>query len=200
MKKVPENQLTEEIYHPQKGIGLKRWLLVFALFVITILWTFPFKQTVIGLVETNLAALRSCPISYSKIDMTWFAPGIVFDNPVVSGACFQKPGTDIALDELSIKLAGPNFSPLGIRFKILAKSEQTMIEAYPAIGIGQQVIRIADSTIADDLLNKLIGMDIISGKIQVDGLVELAQNQITSGKFKLESKQLNTNVANISEI
>lgn len=195
---MPENQLVSDIYQPKSGKGFKRWLIVIALFFITFLFTFPFNRTITTAVENAIFAQRACPISYSEMKLTWFAPGLTFENPVIGGACFQKPGSDLALSAMRVSLAGPNFSPLGVRFKVLATSESSQLEAYPAIGIGQQLVRITNTTIGEDILNTFTGMNLLVGTIKVDGLIELAQNQVSSAKFKLESQNLSTNVANIA--
>lgn len=197
-KKISENQLVDEVYTPEKGKGFKRWLAVLGLFVFAFLWNFPFEQTIITSVEKVILGQRACPISYDKIELTYFMPGLRFEKPVISGACFKKPEADFPLKDLSLSFAGPNFSPFGVRFKVAAESDESLIEAYPAIGFGEQVVRISDSTIGSDLINTLTGMDIINGKLKIDGLVELAQNQISSAKFRIESTELGTKAANIS--
>jgi len=194
---MPENQLVTEIYVPETGKGFKRWFAVVGLFFLAFLWTFPFQETITNKVETIILGQRACPISYSKMNFTWFAPGIEFDKPVISGACFQKPGNDLPLKTLAVSFAGPNFSPLGIRLKVVADSEQSHLEAFPAAGFGSQVVRIVDTTIGADILNTLTGMDLLVGNIAVDGLVEMAQNQVSSAKFKLESKKISTKATNI---
>lgn len=194
---MPENQLVTEIYVPESGKGFKRWLAVFALFFLTFLWTFPFQETITNKVESVILGQRACPISYNEMSFTWFAPGIEFDKPVISGTCFQKPGNDLPLKSLAVTFAGPNFSPLGIRLKIIAQSEQSRFEAYPAAGFGSQIVRIVDTTIGADILNALTGMNLLVGNIKVDGLIEIAQNQVSSAKFKLESKKLDTKATNI---
>lgn len=194
---MPENQLVTEIYVPEAGKGFKRWLVVLALFFVAFLWTFPFQETITSKVETLILGQRACPVSYSKMNFTWFAPGIEFDKPIISGACFQKPGNDLPLKTLAVSFAGPNFSPLGVRLKVVADTEQSHLEAYPAAGFGSQVVRIVDTNIGADILNTLTGMDLLVGTIAVDGLIELAQNQVSSAKFKLESKKISTKATNI---
>jgi type II secretion system protein N len=197
-KKIPENFIMPETYNPPKGKGFKRWLMILALFVFAFLWNYPFKKTLINQVELVIASQKSCPVSYDEIDLTFFMPGVDFKKPVISGICFQKPSESFPLKNLRLSFAGPNFSPLGIRFKLLAESENSRIEAYPAIGIGQQVIRIADSKIGEDLINSFSGLDLIQGSLNIDGLMEMAQNQIVSGKFRIQSTQLDTKMTNIS--
>lgn len=197
MKKIPENHLLSEIYVPESGKGFKRWLAIIALFFITFIFTFPFEKTIITFIENTLRSQRACPISYEKLSMTWFAPGVEFLNPIISGTCFQKPGNDLPLTNLALSFAGPNFSPLGVRFKLAADSEESHLEAYPAVGFGKQIIRITDTVIGTDILTPLIGRDIINGVLNVDGLIELAQNQVSSAKLKIESKSLKTKMANI---
>lgn len=198
MKKMPENHLQPEIYVSETGKGFKRWLLVGLLFLVTFIFTFPFEKTLIGMTEKIIRSQRACPISYDKIELSYFFPGINFKNPVIAGACFQKPGSDLALDQLAITFAGPNFSPFGVRFKILATTDESHIEAYPAVGITGRVVRITDTKIGADILSTLTGMDLIAGELGIDGLVEIAENQISSAKLKIESQSLKTKQANIA--
>jgi len=188
MKKIPENHLLNEIYVPESGKGFKRWLAVIALFFITFLLTFPFEKTIIAQVEKAINSQRACPISYESVSLTWFAPGLDFEKPVISGNCFQRPGSDLPLNNMALSFAGPNFSPIGVRFKVLIESENSRLEAYPAVGIGEQVVRITDTT---------IGEDIFASSLSVDGLITMAENQISSAKFKVESKRFKTRSTNI---
>ncbi len=198
MKKFPENHLEPEIYIAKDGKGFKRWLLVVVLFFATFVFTFPFEKTLLGFVEKVITSQRACPISYEKIELSYFMPGINFKNPTISGNCFQKPGNDLALDKLAVTFAGPNFSPFGVRFKALAETEQSHIEAYPAVGFSGRVVRITDTKIGADILSTLTGMDLIVGELDIDGLVELAGNQVSSAKLKIESKSLKTSMTNIA--
>ncbi|MBH46666.1 MAG: hypothetical protein CME71_00690 [Halobacteriovorax sp.] len=197
MKKIPENHLLNEIYVPESGKGFKRWLAVIALFFITFLLTFPFEKTIIAQVEKAINSQRACPISYESVSLTWFAPGLDFEKPVISGNCFQRPGSDLPLNNMALSFAGPNFSPIGVRFKVLIESENSRLEAYPAVGIGEQVVRITDTTIGEDIFAALTGMNIIASSLSVDGLITMAENQISSAKFKVESKRFKTRSTNI---
>ena len=174
-KKLDETDIPDEIYEsfdaPTKG---KSTLIAFALLFFALWLNFPIKSSIENFVTAKISKLRSCPIQYSKMNISFLFPSIEFVSPKIGGRCFGKAGKDVMLDNLEISFSGPSFAPFGVKFHAEAKKQGSTLNLYPAVSFGETVIRVIDTKIEGPLLNEMIGQGaLLSGTFDIDALVTL---------------------------
>ncbi len=90
--KVQENSIDDQVYEIPTLYKTKYVILVLVMGVLGFVFNFPVKKIILTQVENALAQNRSCPIEYSKIDISLLMPKVVFKNPKINGICFQICG------------------------------------------------------------------------------------------------------------
>ncbi len=200
---MSDDELTtpEDKIYKLDGISIPKWLII--LFVVLFLGfflNFPISKVITTQVKKTISSMRSCPITYDKIDVEFFFfPKVILKNPVVSGICFNNPSASLKFDELMVRLWFPSFLPPGIRFHIPIKYEKTEIDIYPTVTFGKLHINIKEAKIEGKFLETLTGkLKNIQGVIEINAITNIDKTGPVDGEFMIKSKDLVIGPQNVS--
>ena len=97
--------------------------------------------------EVAIASNAACPITYDEMKFEWFLPKVILTKPVINGRCYSNPSSSLKLADLAISFQSPSFWPLGVKLHTKIKHKLSVINIYPTVGLGGQVIKIEKSSI-----------------------------------------------------
>jgi len=190
-KKLLSTKLDAGIYKNSKLPVKRSSVIIFSLFLITFLLNFPLKLIIKNQIAGQLAKMRTCPIAYKDIEVSFFLPKITIIKPVISGICFQSPGRSISLSDLPLSLSFPSFSPPGIRLYTKIKKGKTQFEIYPTLSYATHKIRIKDSIIDTSIIADFNnGNRILKGELNLNAFAVIRKNKLATGDLLITSKNL----------
>jgi type II secretion system protein N len=199
---MTEDDLTpEDKIYKLDGISIPKWIVITVIVMfLGFFLNFPISKMITSGVKKSLDSMRTCPISYDKIEVEYFFfPKVILKNPTVSGICFQNPSAALKFKELMIRLWFPSFLPPGIRFHIPIKYEKSEIDIYPTLTFGKLHLNIKDAKIDGKLLEILTGkLKNIHGTIEVNAIANIDKAGPASGELLVKSKDLVIGPQNIS--
>lgn len=199
-KKLSENHLSEEIYNNRKFTMWKSILVLTLCFIIGFLFHFPFRESISKIVTAQINSIRSCPITFEEMDISFLFPKVTLVNPSVSGRCIKKPGRNLQFDSIAVGISGPSFYPPGIKFNITMIKGETKLYAYPSVSFSKTVVKITDDSIIDatSLADLFEGKQYFNGSFSLESIITINSGKISDAKFNLKSNNLEIPAQNIS--
>jgi type II secretion system protein N len=168
-----------------------------AIFALTFLLNFP----ILGMIETKvrdaLSSNRACPITFDKMDISFFLPEIILDHVNISGKCINKKN-DIVMSKITSSINGPSFSPLGVSTQTNFDFLSNNVEILFSQGIGSSVLKLNNQVIKLHTLRDISEMVNLKGNLDINTLIELKDFVVKSGNIFLKSKNLAIGSMNIS--
>lgn len=162
-----------------------------ALFLLIILINLPVSSGLHSFVENNILKTRSCPMSYKKMELSYFFPGISLSDLSIPGRCFNNPTKTLHFEKVNFKFSFPSFWPIGIKTKLSANFKDTHINVYPRLTISGHSIQISNTDITTAFINQITpNPNMLGGDFNVKGNIELKSNQIDSAHLLINSKDL----------
>ncbi len=197
--KVHPNELPEEIYFQNKSFYLKVTIAAISLATIAFLLNFPIGKIIKAQAESAISSNPACPITYDEMKFEWFLPKVILTKPVINGRCYNNPSSSLKLSDLSISFQSPSFWPLGIKLHTKIKHKLSVINIYPTIGLGGQVIKVEKSSISHKTLRELLGTKSLSftGDIEIESLIKIDGGKIAESDFLITSTNLSIPGQNI---
>lgn len=187
-QKLTESHNTREVYKQNKKQIFSLLLIPFALFVVTLMINLPVASGLQSLIEKQVLRNPRCPLAYKEMDLSFFLPGVSFEDLTIPGRCFQNPSKSIQFNDASFKMSFPSFWPIGIKTKLEAKYEDTLINIFPRFTISGHSIQISNTTLSSSFLNQLTpSPNLVTGDFDVKGNIELKSNQIDSAHLLINS-------------
>lgn len=188
--KKKDNEIDSEIY-AQKSLALWKYIIGSILLIFFgFFFNYPLEKTIKNTLVKNLSSLKSCPITFQDIELSYFLPKVIITKPVISGRCFNQAQGSLSLNDLTIHLSGPSFYPLGLKFSVDIKKGLSKINLYPLIGIGKVVLKVEKSVLSSDLISEIAGSNPVEGTLAIDALVEMGSKGLSDLKFHVQSKNL----------
>ncbi|MBL6989349.1 MAG: type II secretion system protein GspN [Bacteriovoracaceae bacterium] len=198
-EKINYNELSEDVYINSKLNFFKLMLLIIFSCTLGFTYNFPMKHTVNNLIIGQLKQLRSCPIRYDKLDMSFFLPKVTVINPVISGKCFNNPQVSLNLEDIVISPQIPNIYPAGAKFHLNIKKGESVANIYPSLSFSDQTFMIQDTKVdIDSFKEQLTGADFVHGLFDVQAKVITTKKAIKDAQVLLKSKNLRVGPKNIS--
>ena len=190
--KVHPNELPEEIYFQKKSFYFKITVAAIFLSVLAFMFNFPIGKLIKAQAESAITSNPACPITYDEMKFEWFLPKVILTKPVVNGRCYSNPSSTLKLSDLSVSFQSPSFWPLGIKLHTKIKHKLSVINIYPTIGIGGQVIKIEKSSISHKTLKEFLGPKSLSftGDVEVESLIKIDGGKIAQSDFFITSTNL----------
>lgn len=197
--KTHPDELPEEIYIQKKSFFFKVSIAAFLLGVLAFMLNFPIGKIIKANAEMAIASNTACPISYDEMKFEWFLPKVILTKPVINGRCYSNPSSSLKLADLSISFQSPSFWPLGVKLHTKIKHKLSVINIYPTIGLGGQVIKVEKSSISHKTLKEFLGPKAFNftGDIEVESLIKLDGGKISQSDFLVTSTNLSIPSQNI---
>lgn len=191
-EKEPDNHLAEEVYTKSR-LPLKV-IIPFLVFIpiVGFLANFPLSSILTDVVSKNLRELHTCPITFEKIETSFFfIPKVIIKNPSVSGICFKMPGQDLKFKDIVITFRGPSFYPPGLKFHAAIEKDKSQLHIYPSISYNRAIIKIADTTIDSAILDSFMNdKGFIKGQFTIEALIDMTMQKVTDAQVLVKSKNL----------
>lgn len=190
--KTHPNELPEEIYIQKKSFFFKIGVAASFILMISFMLNFPIGKIIKNQASAAISSNRSCPITYDEMKFEWFLPKIILTKPVINGRCYNNPSSSLKLSDLVVSFQSPSFWPLGVKLHAKIKHKLSVINIYPTIGLGGQVIKIEKSSISHKTLKEFLGPKSINftGDIEVESLVKIDGGKVSQSDFLITSTNL----------
>ncbi|PIK15294.1 hypothetical protein [Halobacteriovorax sp. JY17] len=197
--KVHPNELPEEIYFQKKSFYFKVTIAAMFLMTIAFMMNFPIGKIIKAQAEAAITSNPACPITYDEMKFEWFMPKVILTKPIVNGRCYNNPSSSLKLSDLAISFQSPSFWPLGIKLHTKIKHKLSVINIYPTIGLGGQVIKVEKSSISHKTLREFLGAKSLSftGDIELESLIKIDGGKIAESDFLITSTNLSIPAQNI---
>jgi hypothetical protein len=192
-------QLSDSIY--SKGI-LSRWqilLLAITLLIVGFLINFNLRDIIRGEISAGLATLKSCPITYQKMKISFLPPAVNLIKPIIHGRCFDRKASNLNLESGDLKVAAPSLYPPGLKFHLMLKDRRSLLNIYSSISFSQKWIKIQNSSLQAESLAFLAGsLPTLNGAVAIDALISINANVLSSAQVYLKSNDLHLLGQNMS--
>ena len=201
-KKDNESAISKRIYTSFCLVTkIKVAFLFIFIFVVALLYHFPIKKTLESFLVSQLSNLPGCEISYARMDISFFLPGIVLERPTIQGQCFGQARTRLTLETLNIDLLFPSLFPLGLRFRTEIKARGSLINLRARVSPSSQFMGIAESRITSSLINDLLGLGPLArGSFALEASLETVDNWPREASISLRSEDFSLLKSNIQGI
>jgi type II secretion system protein N len=192
--------LDKEIYSFSGKTKFKIAFISLGIFLLALFFHFPVREFVRNKVVDALATQRNCPIAYESIDVSFFLlPSITIDNPTIDSRCLPNGLGPVKLESIEVTFVGPSFVPPGLRVRARLKyGANAMLTAYWSQSFTKGVLKLP-KTVLDG--SKLAGLTnnqkVFEGKVELEGLAELAAGKLLNLDFLAKSSDLRIASANI---
>ena len=197
--KVSPTELDDEVYVLSKTFVTRVVIGAVLIFIFSVFSTFPVKENIALMVTNALQANRSCPISFEKVEVSFFLPSITIKDTAIEGACFNNQNTRLPLNDVKLYFFGPSLSPLGLKFKTEIQKGKTNLDIYLSAGMGSQSIRISESKLDAEIINIITGEKFLLGGIfDIDTVLFMEKGKLNSGNIFVKSSSLFIPTQNIS--
>jgi len=190
-KKVSESELEDQIYEKSKK-GKKRFIgFAILLFFVGVLFNYPLKKTVDGILTKSLKPPRNCPYSYKDVSFEFFMPKVIFKDLHLPGSCFNSPKSSLDLETAKVFFRGLSLSPLGLSTKVETNIFGQNLEAFAAVAPKRQKIKIPETTLPASFLTPLLKNNLsLDGNLTIEALTELEKNKLQEGNLLITSRDL----------
>lgn len=192
------HQLSDETYlSSRKRFYFLLFLGIFG-FIFAILYNFPIKKKLQGLILSTIGQNNECPTSVSSLEINSILTGLEFKNTTISGICFNQPGAQLNLEKIRAGFSGIGISPFGPKFYLEILNGRTNIDLDLVFSMGQFELRINPSTLDSELLSELMGKKILlKGQFKIEGMGNIKNNVLTGGNLLLTSSNFTFPAQNI---
>ncbi|WP_372653793.1 hypothetical protein [Halobacteriovorax sp.] len=197
--KTHPSELPEEIYIQKKTFFFKVSVAAFLISLIAFMLNFPIGKIIKSNAEVAIASNAACPITYDEMKFEWFLPKVILTKPVINGRCYSNPSSSLKLADLAISFQSPSFWPLGVKLHTKIKHKLSVINIYPTVGLGGQVIKIEKSSISHKTLKEFLGPKSLNftGDIELESIVKLDGGKVSQSDFLITSTNLSIPSQNI---
>ena len=198
-KQSVDNMLNDEIYTKVNPFNWKFIILGIFLLILGFLVNFPIRKTIIGYASAKLSTLKSCPMTFERLDLGQFLQWAKFEGPILSGQCFgQSSKSVMRLDSIGLALMAPDLSPPGIKLHLEIKKNKTKLNIYPTLSYPKMGLEIKNSVIDGNLIRSLTGnLFNLHGKIKIETDITMNKNNLSGGNIAITSKDLSIPPQNI---
>ena len=183
------NEVQESIYKPTFKTS-KIILLSFIFFIIGFFANFPFKDKINMFLGQTLKTNRTCPVSYSALDIKNLIFRYDLKSPVISGRCFGNPYSSLPLESLSMGVSRPSLVPVGVKLFADIKHQNSDLAIEVVAGIGSQILKIENSKLDLITLAPLIPDFEILGDLSLNTHMVIKKQALEEGKVVISSENL----------
>lgn len=194
-KSKPDNYLDEVDYSFPKIGKAKLIPILLSVFFLAFVLNFPLFEIIDTKLKDTLARIPGCPLAVKDINFGVLLPRVELVNLNIPARC--TGGKEINLDKLSLYFRGPSFSPLGLSTKIETNFKNIPVEAYLALGLKTQAIKLDDFKLDLKELNSIAPDVKIAGHVLVNALIEIQNNKLNKVNALVESKDFSLPTQNI---
>lgn len=188
-KRYEDNVITAETYQISTSFKLKIVVAALLLALFGLFMNFPMVGDLDKKLEAMIKSNPRCPITYSKLDLSYLFPKVNITKPVIPGVCFNNPSNKLKLDSVNTSFIMPSFLPPGLKFHTEIKGLNSEINLYPRVSAGATDIRITKSSINAKFINAFTAFpNLLNGLFNLEGFFKLNKNHLDSGVLKLNSE------------
>jgi type II secretion system protein N len=189
--RIPEDRAIEEVYDNKKTFPLLLVALALGAFLLALLFNFPLERNITVFIEGQIAKNRSCPLSYSSMELGFFLPKLTFKDLTIPAKCYKQRQGSLKLDQAQVRLSMPTLWPLGVKLKVEGVGKGVKLNIFPRVAFGGTTVQIEDTQITGELLSQIYpGTNFLQGSIDIQGHGEIENQKIVKGSIKASSKNL----------
>ncbi|MEI8348170.1 MAG: hypothetical protein WCG27_11930, partial [Pseudomonadota bacterium] len=148
------------------------------------------KSSLTNFVASKINNNPACPITYQKLDISFFLPKVILSDVLVDGLCFNAPGQSLALKELVVRISLPGILPPGLGLKIMGNSGDTNATTYLYLSWATQSFKIEKTVIGHLFINQLLRHEALEGQLNLEAVGEIRKAIVHEASFKVISKDL----------
>ncbi|MEC8624140.1 MAG: type II secretion system protein GspN [Bdellovibrionota bacterium] len=191
-KIILEDDLKDEIYSEFPLSKISVFFLAIILIILGFSLNFPLKEKVSAIILTELKKNKACPVLFESLDFNILNPGLIINNVLVSGRCFQNPSSNLTFKDIKVNFSLPSLSPPGLKFKTEISKGRSLIRAFPALSIASSKVDIDPSSkiIIHDFSEKKSGKFDLKGDVKISGDMSLKGSKVQGTQFTLKSNNI----------
>ncbi len=190
-----------EIEKPIYKIGLNHYFLLILLSSLALIYgfvsNFSLEKKIEDTLKAQLAKMRSCPVSFEKLNLTYLVPGINLNDISVSPRCY-KGQDDLIINSVQSNIGFPSFSPIGPSLNTVIKDKFSNINIKSAHGLTEHKVRIESRKLSSQSINPLLGLAQIKGNFDLTAVSTLGARDLKSLQLNLKSNNLTIPAQNIN--
>lgn len=197
MASTSEIQSLNEIQYKSKVKPYFLVMLILALFVMGFINFFPVSDKLKSLVQSSLKG-TGCNLDFDEVHMEWLLPKVVISDLVVPARCLGRMGEPMKFAHVTLNYQLINFAPFGLPFRLDTEFNGQPLTMYYVQGIGTQMIRFKDQTIALSRLEPLMGGQFkMGGNVTIDLNLQISDKRMKSLSLLAQSKDLQVPAQNL---
>ena len=182
----------EDIDYSMPKLGKLKWFFLIGVSTLLFLFlSFPIKQMIHSTLQSQLASIPGCPLTYKEIKFEFLLPKILVKDVNIPMSCFKRPGAPLKLKQIALNWRGFNFVPFGPHFKLKTNIFGNDIAAFYSLGLGSQVIKVQDLKFKLDSLKQIMPQLRLAGFLKVNSLIKFNSQGPQDIKLTIQSKNLN---------
>ena len=191
-KIILEDDLKDEIYSEFPLSKISVFFLAIILIILGFSLNFPLKEKVSAIILTELKKNKACPVLFESLDFNILNPGLIINNVLVSGRCFQNPSSNLTFKDIKVNFSLPSLSPPGLKFKTEISKGRSLIKAFPAISIASSKVDIDPSSKIrlQDFSEITSGKVDLNGDVKISGDMSLKGSKVQGTQFTLKSNNI----------
>tara|TARA_Y100001954_G_scaffold52427_1_gene55764 strand:- start:3843 stop:4778 length:936 start_codon:yes stop_codon:yes gene_type:complete len=191
-KIILEDDLKDEIYSEFPLSKISVFFLAIILIILGFSLNFPLKEKVSAIILTELKKNKACPVLFESLDFNILNPGLIINNVLVSGRCFQNPSSNLTFKDIKVNFSLPSLSPPGLKFKTEISKGRSLIRAFPAISIASSKVDIDPSSKIrlQDFSEITSGKVDLKGDVKISGDMSLKGSKVQGTQFTLKSNNI----------
>lgn len=194
-KSKPDNYLEDVDYSFPKIGKAKIIPVLISVFFVAFVLNFPLFEIVDSKLKDTLAKIPGCPLAVKDINFGVFLPRVELVNLNIPARC--TGGKEVNLEKLSLYFRGPSFSPLGVSTKVETQFKNIPIEAYLALGLKSQAIKLDNLKLELKQVNSIAPDIKLAGNLLINALIEIQNNKLSKVNALVESKDFSLPTQNI---
>ena len=191
-KIILEDDLKDEIYSEFPLSKISVFFLAIILIILGFSLNFPLKEKVSAIILTELKKNKACPVLFESLDFNILNPGLIINNVLVSGRCFQNPSSNLTFKDIKVNFSLPSLSPPGLKFKTEISKGRSLIRAFPALSIASSKVDIDPSSKIrlQDFSEITSGKVDLKGDVKISGDMSLKGSKVQGTQFTLKSNNI----------
>ena len=190
-----------EIEKPIYKIGLNHYFLLSLLSSLALTYgfisNFSLEKKIEDTLKSQLSKMRSCPVGFEKLSLSYFIPGLNLSDISVSPRCYRGED-EILINSVTSQISFPSFSPIGPTLSTVIKDKFSNIKITSAHGISEHKIRIESRKLSAQSFNPVLRQAQIKGDFNVTAVSTLDTRNLKSLQLNLKSNNLNIPAQNIN--
>lgn len=188
-RRIQYNEISEDIYGPKYWTKFRLILLSVVLVIMGFLVNFSLEEKINKWLLATLTTNDVCPITFDKIELSYFPPRAIVKKPIIQGICFGQINNKLPLKNFIIGLSIPSFYPPGIKLHLSLLEGKTIINLYPTLSFSTQFLDIEETKIDTKIFAPMFSdnQSSFGGILKIEGILKLDSGVLEDGRIHISS-------------